>query len=83
MVYGRALHSSSLSKPATRQSGNLHVRLYRLRQPPRSHRQHNGGCPINTALYSKDYTILNTLHAAINEDATDMILARDQTAHHL
>jgi hypothetical protein len=39
--------------------------------------------PTNTAWCFEDYTVLNTLHAAINEEATDMILSRDQTAHHL
>jgi hypothetical protein len=38
--------------------------------------------PTTTPWCSEDYTVLNTLHAAINEDATDMILAWDQTAHH-
>ncbi|XP_071680245.1 uncharacterized protein [Lolium perenne] len=39
--------------------------------------------PTDAAWASADYTVLNVLHAAINEDVADMVLSRDQTAHQL
>jgi hypothetical protein len=36
--------------------------------------------PHNAALAVADYTILNLLHAAMDEDVTDMILSCHQTA---
>jgi hypothetical protein len=36
--------------------------------------------PTNAEWASADYTILNMLHAAIDEDVADMVLTHDQTA---
>jgi hypothetical protein len=36
--------------------------------------------PTDAAWQATDYTILNGLHAAINKDLADMILASNQTA---
>jgi hypothetical protein len=39
--------------------------------------------PTDAAWASADYTVLNVLHAAIDEDVADMVLSRDQTARQL
>ncbi|XP_071683645.1 uncharacterized protein [Lolium perenne] len=39
--------------------------------------------PTNGAWMAEDYTVLNHLHAAIDEDVADMVLASNQTARQL
>jgi hypothetical protein len=39
--------------------------------------------PTNADWAAADYTVLNVLHAAIDEDVADMVLSRDQTARQL
>jgi hypothetical protein len=39
--------------------------------------------PTNAAWATEDYTVLNLLHAAIDEDVADMVLSRDQTMRQL
>ncbi|KAK1695760.1 hypothetical protein QYE76_012457 [Lolium multiflorum] len=39
--------------------------------------------PTDSAWASADYTVLNVLHAAIDEDVADMVLSRDQTERQL
>jgi hypothetical protein len=39
--------------------------------------------PTDADWAASDYTILNVMHAAIDEDVVDMVLARDQTARQL
>jgi hypothetical protein len=39
--------------------------------------------PTDADWATSDYTILNVMHAAIDEDVADMVLARDQTARQL
>jgi hypothetical protein len=39
--------------------------------------------PTDADWAASDYTVLNVMHAAIDEDVADMVLARDQTARQL
>jgi hypothetical protein len=39
--------------------------------------------PTDANWATSDYTVLNVMHAAIDEDVADMVLARDQTARQL
>jgi hypothetical protein len=39
--------------------------------------------PTDATWSAEDYTVLNLLHAAIDEDVADMVLFRDQTARQL
>jgi hypothetical protein len=39
--------------------------------------------PTDSEWTAADYTVLNILHSAIDEDVADMVLARDQTARQL
>jgi hypothetical protein len=58
---------------------DLHEGIPWTRWPPWSDWWQHRRRPHDAALAIADYTILNVLHAAMDEDVTDMILSCHQT----